>query len=64
VPLDRNDQEERLARIEQMIEDLRREVIRFSDFHQRAVEDLQRARTKSARDDLSKPRRAATARTK
>ena len=62
MPLDRNDQEERLARIEQMIEDLRREVIRFNDFHQKTVEDLLRPQPKRAREVLSKTRRPSSAR--
>jgi len=56
MPIDRDDHDERLARIEQMLEDLRREVSRFSDFHQQAAEEgvLNRERSRNARAELRK----------
>jgi hypothetical protein len=56
VAIDRDDHDERLARIEQMLEELRREVSRFSDFHQQAAEEsrLTRERSRSARAELRK----------
>jgi hypothetical protein len=54
MPIDRDDHDERLARIEQMLEDLRREVRRFSEFHQQVVEDARLARehTQNTRAEL------------
>ncbi len=56
VPIDRDDHDERLARIEQMLEALRREVSRFSDFHHQAAEEavVNRERSRNARADLRK----------
>jgi len=51
---DRDDHDERLARSEQMLENLRREVSRFSDLHQLAAEEgrLIRERSRNARVEL------------
>jgi hypothetical protein len=58
VPLERDDQDERLARIEQMLEQLRGEVRRFSDFHQKTVREarLTRERSETARGAMKKAR--------
>jgi len=70
MPVNREDQhEERIARIEQILEDLRREVRRFSESHQEAVEEARatRERSQNARGELRKAvadsRRRAAART-
>jgi hypothetical protein len=59
LALVRDEREERLARIEQMLETLKAEVQRFSEFHQRAVEDarLGRRHVEEARRELNKERR-------
>lgn len=64
MPIDRDDHDERLARIEQIIEDLSREVSRFSDFHRRTTAEakLTRERSQQARTELRKLRAARAAR--
>src|SRR5262249_6933769 len=54
MPLIRDDDEERLARIEQVLENLRRDLASFSDVHRPAVTDarLTREQVEAARTAL------------
>jgi hypothetical protein len=56
MPIDRDAQDERLSRIEQMLEDLRREVRRFSDFHQQTLEEarITRDQSEASRSEIRK----------
>jgi hypothetical protein len=52
APINRDVNEERLARVEQMLGDLRRKVIRLSDGAARGDAILTRANTEHARSEL------------
>ena len=58
MPIERDDHEERLARIEEMLATLKAEVERFSELHQRTVAEarLTRMRSEEARHALRKER--------
>ena len=62
APINRDVDEERLARIEQMLEDLRRQVSRLSDDHQQVRRDALVTHEKAAHARTDLQRTIATSR--
>jgi hypothetical protein len=61
VPLERDEQEERLARIQQMLDQVKGDIQRFSESHESAVAEARQTRLRSeeVRLALQKERRRA-----